>query len=397
MTRLCGLTVGDPRNPKHFSGSARQLFAAIERAGALTNIYNVEPSKFARVAERSLVIASTRRVPGTQLIAEWSDRAVGRRSRRAHAFLESDENAAGALLYGTNFFPAPAGLRARVPVGAALDATFAQLARSGESWFGKLAPADVDHCIDRQKRVLDRCEWLFPRSEWCARSLADDYNIPKERICITGAGPNFDEMPPPRKSYDCKTILFVGRDWNRKNGPLVLDALNLARKVRPDLRLQIVGPDSTPGARDGVEWIGPLERGRRAELLILYSQASLLAFPSRFEPFGIAMLEAMAAGCPVIAMNQWAAPEVIQDGISGTLLKNPEPRALAEAMLWWLSNAERLAAAGDAARTRVREYYNWDHAARRILDAFTGRAGAPRGWRARGQSDSDARLASAGV
>lgn len=358
-------------DPKNFSGSARQLFLALGRAGALTGVSNVEPSKFVKLTERGFEILKNRRRGGSQLLALWSRRAMSARAERARAILQNDETATAALLYGTNFFPTREDEAPRVPVGAAMDATFAQLARSGESWFGKIRAGEVDFCIEQQRSVLDRCAWLFPRSEWCARSLLDDYHIPREKIIVTGAGPNFDESPAPRDGYDTKTILFVGRDWNRKNGQLVLDAFRLARKARPDLELKIVGPRSYSFHAGGVEWLGPLDGARRGELLKLYSKASLLVFPSRFEPFGIAILEAMAAGCPVVAMNQWAAPEIIEEGVTGSLLTSSEPRPLAEQILNWLSDQSRLEAAGDAARARVREHYSWTFAARRIIDAFS--------------------------
>lgn len=323
------------------------------------------------------MIANARRISGTQLLAAWSARAVEARSRRAATLLieAKSQGATAALLYGTNFFPAEPGRRAAVPVGAAMDATFAQLARSGEGWFARLTPLEVAACVERQRRVFEQCDWIFPRSEWCARSVADDYKIPPSRIVVTGAGANIDEPVPERKGYDGETILFAGRDWNRKNGPLVLSAFSLARRVMPELKCIIVGPSAPAGgaAQDGVLWLGPLDGKNRARLLQLYSEASLFVFPSRFEPFGVVLLEAMTAGCPVITLDRCAAPEIVVNRVTGTRLAGDEPHSLAEAMLYWLSDRERLAAAGRAARERVARFYTWDIAARRIVNTFEGR------------------------
>lgn len=326
-----------------------------------------------------MAILNSRRVKGTQLIAQWSQAAIRTRSAQATRLLQMEmANRGGArpeaaLMYGTNFFPERSH---GIPVGAALDATFAQLARSRESWFGLLKSNETEYCIERQREILERCQWLFPRSEWCARSLMEDYGVPREKIVVTGAGPNFDEPPPERKGYDGRTLLFVGRDWARKNGALVVEAFRRARMKRSDIILKIVGPSVPPRGETkcvaGVEWIGSLDGERRGELLKLYSEASLLLFPSRFEPFGIAMLEAMAAGCPVIAKADFAAPEVIVEGRTGSLLSHDDPELLASKILYWLDHPEALARAGAEARRVVRESYNWDVAARRVISAFRG-------------------------
>ncbi len=372
MPRLLGLCSGDPFSSRSYSGSARQLYRALEARGALAGAVDVDRGKSTRPLSYALTVARSRRLFGRRLLARWTDRDMALRSRRAELLLEASD-ADGVLMYGTDFFPAAAGAFCPLPVGAALDATFAQIARSGEDKFASLSPAEVRACVENQRDVFERCRWVFPRSEWCARSLEDDYGLPREKLVVTGAGPNVDQRPPEREGYDGRTLLFVGRDWYRKNGPLVLDAVRLARRSRPDLRLAVVGPSGEGLAEPGVEWLGPLDGDVRSQLLQLYSEASLLLCPSRFEPFGIAVLEAMAAGCPVVALDRGAAREMIEDGVTGSLVRQAEPRELADVILGWVTDRDALARAGERARAQVRERWSWDFAAARVLDAFEER------------------------
>ncbi|MFN0242945.1 MAG: glycosyltransferase family 4 protein [Planctomycetota bacterium] len=370
--KLLGLCSGDPSDPRVYSGSARQLFRALDERGVLDGALDVDRTRAWQVWTHTRAVAETRHLRASRLLGRWTERAMRARSTRAARLLAQAPSAQAVLLYGTDFYPAPDGGRARVPVVATLDTTFAQLARAGEWKFGSLSPRETRACVERQRAVLERCTWIFPWTRWCADSLRDDYGIAESRMVLTGAGPNFDVGLDRDARRDGCTMLFVGRDWSRKNGPLVLDAFRLARVARPDLRLVVVGPREAPAREAGVEWLGPLDGSLRGKLGEMYATSALLLAPARFEPFGIALLEAMSAGIPVLALDRGAAREIVVDGVTGTLLSDPEPRALAEAALDWLSNRERLARAGEAARERVRTHFGWDRAARRIVETLSG-------------------------
>jgi glycosyltransferase involved in cell wall biosynthesis len=339
-------------------------------------------------------VVKTRRVGAARLMADWSDASIEASSARAEEILVRAENATAVLLYGTNYFPARGAERARVPVGAALDTTFAQLARMGEGWFQWLTPAQTKVCVEHQRNILLRCDALFPRSRWCLQSLIEDYGADPQRCVVTGAGPNWDHPPAARPGErDGRTLLFVGRDWIRKGGPLVLDAFRLARRARPDLRLVVVGPALPDPREPGVEWLGPLDGPRREELLHWYQRASLYLCVSRAEPFGIALLEAMASGCPVVALDRGAAKEIVRDGETGTLLAEAEPWAVARAIQHWLSDPAAWAIASATARTWVSQNYSWEFAAERIARAFDGREARAQDPRpAEERSDGAARL-----
>ncbi|MFN0206966.1 MAG: glycosyltransferase family 4 protein [Planctomycetota bacterium] len=381
--RILALVTGDPFGPRTFSGSVRHLLLAMRQRGSLAAAENVELPKIYRRIERLKYQILTRRIEAAKVLCDWSGRAIAARSARANVKLMKrsvmNGGADAVLMYGTNFFPSDATEKLKLPVGAAMDATFAQIAQSRESWFADLTPGEIDECVERQRKIFNKCEYLFPRTAWCARSLASDYGIRREKLVITGAGSNLEHAPGERSGYDMKTILFVGRDWERKHGPAVVEAFRIAKKkaklsklTKEALQLVIIGPRVSGVREEGIEWVGPLDGDDRSELAHWYHRASLLLCPSRFEPFGIVILEAMASGCPVIALDRGAAREIIVHNVTGSLVERADPELLSNEILAWLTDERRCAEAGRAAQRRAAENYSWQIAASKIESAFGG-------------------------
>jgi glycosyltransferase involved in cell wall biosynthesis len=102
-------------------------------------------------------------------------------------------------------------------------------------------------------------------------------------------------------------LLYPARAWPHKNHPLLFEAFARVRKERPDLELVLTGGGLDRLALpDGVRWSGSLDI---EELAALYRRASAVVFPSRYEGFGLPVLEAMASGSPVVALNGTAVEE----------------------------------------------------------------------------------------
>jgi len=110
--------------------------------------------------------------------------------------------------------------------------------------------------------------------------------------------------------------------------------------------------------REGVEklagalGLGPYVTflGEQLHLGGLFAQADLFVLPSEQESFGLAALEALASGVPVVASDVGGLPEVVRDGETGLLVPPHDPRALAVAVLELLRDEPRRAAMGRAAR-----------------------------------------------
>jgi starch synthase len=89
-----------------------------------------------------------------------------------------------------------------------------------------------------------------------------------------------------------------------------------------------------------------------------YRRAELLVHPARWEGFGLALLEAMLAGRPVVATHVSAAPEIVADGETGVLVPPDDAAALSEAVLGLLADPARAAAMGEAGLVRARSEFS---------------------------------------
>lgn len=362
--RLLVLCAGDPESERAFSGSARGLISALERRGVVHHKANVLGSldTFQRGPLPLRVLRKLDRF-GIEAAYQWSNFAFGRNSARAAQIAAAHPGFNACLMYGTTYLPALG-----VPTYCYFDATAAQV-RAARAWeFADFSDAKAARIIRYQQRVFDACACIFPRTEWAARSVREDYGMPVGRVQVAGAGPNYLADPVPHAPYDTQTILFVGIEFERKGGPLVLEAFRRVRKILPAARLVIVGANVTIDEA-GVEVVGKILKdapGGKERLLKIYSEASVFCMMSHFEPFGIVVIEAQNSFVPCVLPARFAFPEMIRDGETGHLVSDDSPETLARALAGLLQDPVRLAIMGREAHDYARSHWTWDAAAERI-------------------------------
>jgi glycosyltransferase involved in cell wall biosynthesis len=204
-------------------------------------------------------------------------------------------------------------------------------------------------------RAVKKAARVLTVSERTKRDLVELYGVASARIVVTpnGVDPVFT---PGEGSRDY--VLAVGAIQGRKNQLGALDAANAV-----GLPFVVVGPEKDPALaeelrRRGARVVGYVEPDRLAEL---YRNAACLIQPSRFEGFGLPVLEAMASGTPVVATREPALEEVAGDAavfVDQERLSDGIRRALAE--------RERLVWAG---LERAREF-TWEATAEKTLEVY---------------------------
>ncbi len=240
---------------------------------------------------------------------------------------------------------------------------------TGHSEAAVLTPAERDGIREREARVYSRAALIFTMSDFLRRSFIEDFGIPADRLVTVHCGPN---IPVPELDHGMEvrsdgppTILFVGRDFQRKGALQLLEAFADVRARVPDARLVMVGGGRMAQQmepRPGVEFVGFLSRdteaGRR-RMDSAYRGAHVFCIPTRFEPFGTSFVEAMMYGLPCVGPAAWAVPEIIDDGITGLLTPPGDHGGLVQALTRLLQDRTEARRMGDAARTRALERFAW--------------------------------------
>ncbi|MCC7209291.1 MAG: glycosyltransferase family 4 protein [Anaerolineae bacterium] len=206
------------------------------------------------------------------------------------------------------------------------------------------------------------------------RAAAIRRGAPPERVCVIPVAPDVERFAAPAPpdalaawagrlgvAPETPLVLWVGRPVGFKNVPMLLRAFRLVHEAAPAAHLVIAGdlalsPDNLPtlaaelGIRDAVHFPGPVAHN---ELPALYQASAVYAHSSLYEGLGLVMVEAGAAGLPVVATATDGALEVVVNGETGYLTPPRDVGAFAEAIIGLLDDREAARRMGERARAHV--------------------------------------------
>lgn len=179
---------------------------------------------------------------------------------------------------------------------------------------------------------------VFSRDKFIAAGL------PAARLAVL---PNFAEPPATPPPAVRAGLLFVGRLAREKGLAVLAEALRQA----PDLTIDVIGDGPDAALLAGLSQARCLGRRSADEVMRAMQQAQALVMPSlAYEHSPRVLIEAAAAGLPVVASRLGALPELVQDGHSGWLVPPGDAGALALAMQQALAQPDEAARRGQAAR-----------------------------------------------
>ena len=277
-------------------------------------------------------------------------RALDRQLRRRQAEFDV------VLQFGA-FFAAFDGAFPK-PVTLACDYTTKLAELNYEPWF-RLSKAEAEAWYELETRLYQACAIIFTVSDNTRRSLIQHYGVEPSRVHVAREGV-YAVHEHPEKTYDTPTVIMVGVDFERKGGPTLLKAFANVKRQVPQARLLVIGPRPRPSA-EGIIWLGYV--GDRKRLNQLFADSAVFCMPTICEPFGLAVIEAMSHGLPVVVSKVDAMPEIVQEGQTGFLVSPGDPDALAERLISLLSSPELCARMGRAGRARVAQDFLWTHVA----------------------------------
>jgi phosphatidylinositol alpha-mannosyltransferase len=228
------------------------------------------------------------------------------------------------------------------------------------------------------RRLMTRLDGRIAVSEaardYVGGFFPGDYRVIPNGVDLECFG-QLDAEPVPRFHNQRPKILFVGRLEKRKGFAHLLNAFAAVHAALPDAQLIVAGAydrkqaapyilQARAGHLSSVAFLGWQPDDNLARL---YRTADVMCAPSTgFESFGMVLVEAMAAGRPVVASNIAGYREVVRDGIDGLLVPPGDEAALARALVRLLSDKELQQYLGQNGRARASRFA-WSYVADEVL------------------------------
>lgn len=267
-----------------------------------------------------------------------------------------------------------------VPTFLYQDANFSVL-RAHRELLGIHAPSLVqlpagrlDELVDEQREAYASAAGVLSFSQWFADWLSEHDGVPREKIHVVGGG--LHDLPARRdleaRGAHGTNVLFIGRDFVRKGGDLVVDAISQLRgSGSGDFKLTVVGPARWPLEIPIPDWLDFRGEVPASEVRQMWAHHDIFALPTWYEPYGLVFLEARAAGVPILGRDNYCMPELIPSS-AGRLIRQGGVAAEVAEGLSAISQDSGLFESAAAGSDSMRSSGTWAGVADRTVNGIRG-------------------------
>jgi glycosyltransferase involved in cell wall biosynthesis len=261
-----------------------------------------------------------------------------------------------------------AHLRVRPPFVHWSDAT-TSLIQSGYDYLHSYSSRQIEIARQLDRQSARKSALALYSSEWAANAAISEYGLAPERTWVAPFGANISPEPNRARalqipSFDTCRLLFIGKEWARKGGDLVIAAAMKARDKGVPVQLTIIGckPPEVPNG-SWIKVIKYLDKNSAVDvqqLHNLYYNSHFFFLPSRADCSPIVLCEANAFGVPVISARVGGIPSIILDGQNGfTLPADSSAEEFADVIVQAWTDPELYASLRHASRARYESALNW--------------------------------------
>jgi glycosyltransferase involved in cell wall biosynthesis len=269
------------------------------------------------------------------------------------------------------------GVMRSIPTIISLDATPINYDSVGQ-FYGHSSGGPLEGLKFRANvRAFRLAAGLVTWCQWAKESLISDYGVPPDKITVIPPGVDLALWPRRAQPHERSQaagrpvkLLFVGGDFKRKGGPVLLDCFRRSFQERCELHLVTQEPVE-PGPNLFVY------RGVKPNsdiLTRLFAEADVFVFPTLADCAPVAVTEAMAASLPVITTRVGAIPEAVQHGKNGLLVDAGDREQLRQAIETLLEHPEQRLEMGVLGRRMVEADYDAAKNARRLIELLIAAA-----------------------
>ena len=357
VTVFVGGSVGsDPWSDRTWSGSSASMLRAMQSKGLLAAAAGIEVPSLLR---KMLLLKNFNISRPVWRQHFYADPAYRNALTKAAARVGAKGD---VLMQLGSMFSLPEAYPSRKCISYH-DGNLVERLKSGFNLEG-ISSRRIDQALRYEERVSCAMTAVFTFSEYLRQSFIRDYHVPPGKVFNVGGGINLTRIPDADevKDYSIPRLLFIGSEFGRKGGPILLEAFAAIREAIPEAELHIAGPRQMAEIPAGVFFHGHLVKSKPEEaerLDRLFRSATLFVLPSLYEPFGIAPLEAMLHRVPCVVTGEWALAETVRDGVNGALIRKGSASELAATVIRLLRDPQGLAAMGARARERALSEYTW--------------------------------------
>jgi glycosyltransferase involved in cell wall biosynthesis len=324
--KIAYLSISDPLDQNYWDGSIYYIAKALQNYGHEVELFG--PLKTPKILDKFLrAIAKFNRVifrreylAKCNLILSWyASRQFGKKlkGKSYDCICVPSEPSAVAFL------------KTQIPIIYLTDTTFKLISHYYYE-FKKIPLISKIEGNILERKTLKKSSSIIYSSIWAAESAMHDYNVPTEKILITPTGANIDEIPHQDviyKKLENKelTLLFMGNDWYRKGGDIVIETLKFLKYSHGIKAKLIVCGCKLPAQYESsnIEVIPSLNKNKKEDankLADILYETHFLFVPTRADCSLPSAGEANAYGIPVITTETGGVTEVVKDGINGYCL-----------------------------------------------------------------------------
>lgn len=234
--------------------------------------------------------------------------------------------------------------------------------------------------VERMVYSHHKYEKIIAVSEGVKREIMKYYNIPEDEIAVIPNGVNIEEFKPDNESRkrvrgkygigdDEIVLMFSGYEFKRKGLRYIIEALPL---IKRDVKLLVVGKDNQKPyeklALDAGVSDNMIFAGASSNIREYYAASDMFVFPTAYEAFSLATLEAVASGLPILATNVNGTEELIKNGYNGFFIKR-DPLDISEKINQIIDD-EKLRKDMSINARKSAEKYTWDKVAEKTLEVY---------------------------
>jgi glycosyltransferase involved in cell wall biosynthesis len=214
------------------------------------------------------------------------------------------------------------------------------------------------------REVFARARGFVAWSHWAKQSFVEDYGCREEDVAVIPPGIDVDQFSDAVRNNDVPRILFVGGDFQRKGGDLLLKVFR--ERLRGKAQLTVVTREPVNPER-GVRIYRDVAPNSPA-LLQLYRESDIFVLPTRADCYSLVCMEAMASGLPVVATKVGGIPDILRDGSTGHLLDVDDADQLGDVLESLLAQPERRREMGRLSREDAMNRFSSRDNARKLFE-----------------------------